>query len=167
MDKFTYLGSSVSSIENDINTWLAKAWTAIDKLSVIWKLELTDKIKCSFFFQAGVVLILLYGCTTWMLTKRLEKKLNSNYIRMLQAILNKSCTTTYHPSWKLSKLHVGHSWRSKDELISDVLLWTPTHDIGCSLEDLPGVMYDREGQRDLCWQHNMMMMMIYTYIYNG
>ena len=35
-DKFTYLGSSVSSTETDINMWLAKAWTAIDRLSVIW-----------------------------------------------------------------------------------------------------------------------------------
>ena len=23
--------------------------------------------------------------------------------------------------------HAGHCWRSRDELISDVLLWTPTH----------------------------------------
>ena len=30
VDKFTYLGSSVSSTETDINTWLAKAWTTID-----------------------------------------------------------------------------------------------------------------------------------------
>ena len=37
VDKFTYLGSSVSSTEKDINTQLAKAWTVIDKLSVIWK----------------------------------------------------------------------------------------------------------------------------------
>ena len=35
-------------------------------------------------------LILLYGCTTWTLTKRLEKKVDGNYSRMLQAILNKS-----------------------------------------------------------------------------
>ena len=42
------------------------------------------------FFQAAVVLILLYGCTTWTLTKRMEKKLDSNYTRMLRAILNKS-----------------------------------------------------------------------------
>ena len=33
VDKFTYLGSSVSSTENDINTWQAKTWTAIDWLS--------------------------------------------------------------------------------------------------------------------------------------
>ena len=37
VDKFAYLGSSVSSTENDINTQLAKAWSAIDRLSVIWK----------------------------------------------------------------------------------------------------------------------------------
>ena len=42
VDKFTYLGGSVSSTETDINTWLAKAWKAIDKLSVIWKSDLND-----------------------------------------------------------------------------------------------------------------------------
>ena len=50
---------------------------------------LTDKMKRSFF-QAAVVSIVLYGCTTWTLTKRLEKKLDGNYTRMLSAILNKS-----------------------------------------------------------------------------
>ena len=58
VDKFTYLGSSVSSTEKDIDTRLKKAWTAIDKLSIIWKSDLTDKMKRSFF-QAAVVLILL------------------------------------------------------------------------------------------------------------
>ena len=37
-----------------------------------------------------ITLILLYGCTTWTLTKRLEKKLDGNYTRILRAILNKS-----------------------------------------------------------------------------
>ena len=54
VDKFTYLGSSVSSTEKDIDTRLTKAWTANDRLS-----DLTDKIKRSFFMS-----ILLYGCTT-------------------------------------------------------------------------------------------------------
>ena len=89
VDKFTYLGSSVSSTENDIDTRLTKAWTAIDRLSIIWKSDLTDEMKRSFF-QAAVVSILLYGCTTWTLTKRLKKKLDGNYTRMLRAILNKS-----------------------------------------------------------------------------
>ena len=104
VDKFTYLGSSVSSTEKDVDTRLTKAWAAIDRLSIIWKSNLTDKMKRSFF-QAAVVSILLYGCTTWTLTKRLEKKLDGNYTRILRAILNKSkaptirSPTTYHENY--------------------------------------------------------------------
>ena len=49
VDKFTYLGSSVESTEEDIDTRLTKAWTAINRLSIIWKSDLTDKMKRSFF----------------------------------------------------------------------------------------------------------------------
>ena len=49
VEKFLYLGSSVSSTEKDINMRLKKAGTAIDRVSVIWKSNLTDKIKRSFF----------------------------------------------------------------------------------------------------------------------
>ena len=139
VDKFTYLGSGVSSTEKYIDTRLTKAWTAIDKLSVIWKSNLTDKMKRSFF-QATVVLILLYGSTTRTLTKRLEKKLDGNYTRMFRAILNKSWRQhpTKHqlyghlpPITKVIQVrrtrHVGHCWRSRDEFISDVLVWTPTY----------------------------------------
>ena len=45
VDKFTYLGSSVWSTEKDIDTQLTKAWTAINRLSIIWKSDLTDKMK--------------------------------------------------------------------------------------------------------------------------
>ena len=89
VDKFTYLGSSASSTEKYIDTRLTKAWTDIDRLSIIWKSDLTDKMKRSFF-QTAVTSILVYECSTWTLTKRLEKKLNGNYTRMLRAILNKS-----------------------------------------------------------------------------
>ena len=178
VDKFTYLGSSVSSIEEDINTRLTKAWTVIDRLSIIWKSDLTDKMKHSFF-QAAVVSILLYGCTTWTLTKRLKKKLDGNYTRILRAILNKSWRqhpTRHQLYGHLSPItkaiqvrrtrHAGHCWRSKDELISDVLLWTPAYgqakagrpartyiqllceDTGCNSEDLPKAMNDREKWRE-------------------
>ena len=178
VDKFTYLGSSVESTEKDIETGLTKAWTAINRLSIIWKSDLTDKMKRSFF-QAAVTSILLYGCTTWTLTKRLEKKLDGNYTRMLRAILNKSWQQhpTRHqlyghlpPITKTIQVrrtrHAGHCWRSRDELIRDVLLWIPTHgrakagrpartyiqqlceDTGCCPEDLPRAMNDREERRE-------------------
>ena len=178
VDKFTYLGSSASSTKNDIKMRLMRAWTAIDKLSIIWKSDLTDKIKRSFF-QAAVVSILLYGCTTWTLTKRLEKKLDGNYTRILWAILNKSWLQhpTRHqlyghlpPIKKTIQVrrtrHAGHCWRSRDELISDVLRWTPRYgrvkagwpartyiqqlceDTGCNPEDLRGAMNNREKWRE-------------------
>ena len=125
-----------------------------------------------------ILSILLYGCSTWMLTKSMEKKFDGNYTRMLQAILNKSWRQ--HPTKQqlyghpppISKAiqmrqtrHAGHCWRSKDELISDLLLWTPSQgwasieqpartylpqlcmDIECSLKDLLEVMEDRDEWR--------------------
>ena len=101
VDKFTYLGSSISSTENDINTQLAKAESAIDRLLVIWKSDQSNKIKHNFF-QATFVSLLLYGWTSWTLTNCMEKNLywhnpGSNIPK------NSSCTATYLPSLKPSK----------------------------------------------------------------
>ena len=125
-----------------------------------------------------MIVILLYRCTTWTLTKRLEKKLDGNCTRMLRAILNWSWRQ--HPTRQqleghlppITKTiqirrtrHAGHCWRSRDELIS-VLIWTPLHgrakarrpartyiqhlseDTGCSPEDLPDAMNNRERWRE-------------------
>ena len=111
IDQFTYLGSNISSNESDVITWLAKAWTAIDWLSIIWKSDCSNKIKQGFF-QTVAVSVLLYGCTSSTQTKCIEKNLDGNYTRMLRAVLNKSrkqhpqnsnCTATYLPSHKPSK----------------------------------------------------------------
>ena len=133
-----------------------------------------------------------------MLTKQLEKKLDSNCTRMLRAILNKSWKQHPRkqqlyghqpPIYKTIQIrqtrHLGHCWRSKDKLTSNVLQWAPSHsvgwptrtylqhlctDTGCSLKDLPDTMYDRqewwENQENLCSQHNIMMIYTYIYIYN-
>ena len=109
----------------------------------------------------------------------MEEKLDGNYTRILRAILNKSWRQ--HPTKQqldghlppITKTiqvrrtrHAGHCWRSKDELISDVLQWTPAHDqakagwqawtyiqqlcedTGYSPEDLPEAMNDREEWRE-------------------
>ena len=112
---------------------------------------------------------------------------------MLRAILNKSWRQhpTRHqlyghlpPITKTTQVrqtrHAGHCWRSKDELIRDVLLWTPAYgqakagrpartyiqqlceDTRCNPEDLPKAMNDREKWRERVrdiWGHDMMMMM--------
>ena len=106
----------------------------------------------------------------------MEKKLECNYTRMLRTILNKSCRQ--HPTKQqlyghlppITKTiqvkgsrHAGYCCRRRDEPISEILLWTPSHgqakagrpaktyiqhscaDTGYSFEDLPGAMEDREG----------------------
>ena len=132
------------------------------------------------FFQATIVSMMLYGCTTWTLTKRMKKKLDGNYTIILPAILNKSWRQ--HPTKQqlydhlppITKTiqirrtrHAGHCWRSRDEIISDVFLWTPSHDrakagwpartciqqpcedMECNPEDLPEAMYNRGRWREM------------------
>ena len=104
------------------------------------------------FLQAVAVSVLLYGGTTWTLTKRLENKLDGSCTRMLRAALNKSWKQ--HPTKKQLYGHLPPitqtirerseqdtldiSGESSDELISDVILWAPTyaHQSGSVDEDL-------------------------------
>ena len=80
-------------------------------------------------------------------------------------------------SW--SKL-AGHCWKSKDQIISDVFVRTPTHvhistrwlakayilqlfmETGCSQENLPKATGDRDGWREnqeiLCYQNDFMIL---------
>ena len=156
VDKFTY-----QRTEKDIDTRLTKTLPAIYRRSIIWKSD-------------------------------------GNYTRMLRATLNKSwrqhptrhqlyghlppITKTIQVRWTR---HEGRCCRSRDELISDVLLWTPTYghakagrpdrtyiqqhceDTGCSLEDLPEAMNDREkrgsGISVLAARHDDIYIYIYIY----
>ena len=130
-------------------------------------------MKCSFF-QAAVVLILLYGCTTWTLTKWL-KKLDGNYTRMLRAILNKSWRqhpTRHqlygHPPPITKTIQVRQTRHASDtageaKTNSSVMysnglakagrpartyIQQLCEDTGCSPEYLPEAMNDREKWRE-------------------
>ena len=84
--------------------------------------------------------ILQYGCTTWTIIKHIDKKLGDNYTRMLRAILNKSWRQQptkqqlyghLPPITKIIQVrrtrHARHCWRSRDELIIDIIPWTSSH----------------------------------------
>ena len=119
-----------------------------------------------------------YQCLIYGLSITIQS-FTQNYTRMLRAILNKSWRQhpTKHqlyghlpPIMKTVQVrwtrHAGHCWRSREELISDVLLWTPTYgraeagrpartyiqqlceDTGCSPEDLLEAMNDRGKGRE-------------------
>ncbi|CAM1310307.1 Uncharacterised protein r2_g2061 [Pycnogonum litorale] len=174
VEDFRYLGSYIATTAQDVNIRLGKAWGALNQLNKIWKSNLPDNLKRNFF-RATVESVLVYGSVSWILTTQMEKKIDGAYTRMLRSALNRSWKD--HPTNKelygnippISKSikqqrmrFVGHCWRSKEELIGDVLLWKPSYgkqsagrpkktyidqmmdDTGCRLEELPNAMEDRE-----------------------
>ena len=42
VDKFTYISSNISSTENDVIIPQTKAWTAINRLLIIWKFAFSE-----------------------------------------------------------------------------------------------------------------------------
>ena len=134
------------------------------------------KLICTILFWCARRLFL----NSYKWYKKTDAPFDGNYTRMLRAILNKSWRQhpTRHqlygnlpPIMKTIQVrrtrHAGHCWRSKDELVSDILLWTPTYgqakagrpartyiqqlceDTGCNQEDLPEAMNDREKWREM------------------
>ena len=107
-----YLGSSVSSTDNYINTRLEKSWTAIDWLSVIWKSDLTDKIKRCFSKERSCRYCYIDALRgRWLNVWR--KSLTATTQECCELYWtspggntpqNSSCTATHYPSRKLPKL---------------------------------------------------------------
>ena len=98
IDQFTYLGSNISSTERDVSIHIEKAWTAIDRLSIIWKSDRFDRIKqdffsncCSVSFIVGInsIVSFIVGINSIVSNETSgKKKLKDNYTRMLHAFLN-------------------------------------------------------------------------------
>ena len=102
--------------------------------------------------------------------RQLHKNAASNIEQVMEATPHKAPYGHLPPITKTIQVrrtrHAGHCWRSRDELISDVLLWTLSYgrtkaerrartyiqqlceDTGCSPEDLPEAMNDREMWRE-------------------
>ena len=92
----------------------------------------------------------------------LHKNTKCCFEQLLEAAPNKTSTHTSCLTQVRRKRYVDHCKRSKAELITDVLLWTPKYgcacvsqvattytfqfcaDTGCSLQDLPRVMDNRD-----------------------
>ena len=125
MDKFTYQGCDVSSTDKDINTRLANPSTGIDKLSVIWKSDLSDETKRSFFSKQ-------WSCQYFYMDAphgRRPSVLRNSLTAIAQEYCklywtksggsipqNSNSMATYHPSGKPSKLDEQDIWDSAGEI---------------------------------------------------
>ena len=135
----------MSHLLKGINTCLVKVWTAIDKLSIIWKSDLSNKI--GFLLSCGCDDI-----TIWMHHMDANKMYRENYTRLLRAILNKSRKqhlTKQQLYWHLPPIsktiqarwtrHVEHYWRSKNKIVT--FFYGPLHMDVSVLADLQELIY--------------------------
>ena len=90
------------------------------------------------FFNTVAMLALLYGCTSWTLMKCLEK--SKNYTRILHVGFNKSWKQQLYGHLPPISQNIPVRWtrhagycRSKDNLMSSIIQWTPTHGQKCWL----------------------------------
>ena len=146
------------------------AWSACNEMHQIWTSQLPKPLKLEIF-RASVEPILLYGSQTWTLSKKLEKRLDGTYTRLLMRAQNLSwkrhppISDIYGNLPRVSTLvrsrrvqFAGHCYRAKNEVISSLLLWKSSsvrargrklsfpfsRDTSISTEDLGTVMLDRD-----------------------
>ena len=139
VNDFKYLGSWVKSTEQDIKVKKALTWKACNKLTKIWNSTLSRHLKIRLF-QATVESVLLYGCETWTINKKIRKSLDGCYTRMLRSALNVSWKThmtnreLYGDIPQItSKItarrlqFAGHCKRAKGRTVSELVTWRPMH----------------------------------------
>ena len=185
----------VPYISNNLIKHQSFVYTPLNHQTVLFKTFQLSWCTVFVCAQLNVKTVLFQTCTWfcsfWLLDRTLSgsptlgqgvpcsDKLDVNYTRMLRAILNRS--RRQHPTKRQLYDHLpsitktiqvrrtrraGHCWRSRDELIRDVLLWTPTYgqakagrlartyiqqlceDMGCIPEDQPEAMNDGEKWRE-------------------
>ena len=99
VDKFTYLGSTLSRvvhIDDEVNARIAKASAAFGRLrESIWDrsgIRLETKLKV---YRSVVLPTLLYACETWTVYQRHAKRLNHFYTSCLRELLKIKCKTGF------------------------------------------------------------------------
>ena len=134
VEDYKYLGAYISSSEKDFATRNGMAWSACNDMHKIWSSQLSNNLKVKIF-RATIEPILLYGSETWTLSRKLEKRLDGTYTRLLRRAQNLSWKS--HPSIaqiynKLPRVSslvkyrraqfAGHCFRADSKVISSLLL---------------------------------------------
>ena len=134
VDKFTYLGSTLSRvvyIDDEVNARIAKASAVFDRLrGCIWDrsgIGFDTKLKV---YRSVVLPTLLYACGTWTVYQRHAKRLNHFHISCLRkllkikwqdripdtVVLKRAGMQSVHTLLKLAQLRwTGHVNRMPDE----------------------------------------------------
>ena len=152
----------------------AKAWTAIDRLLIIWKSDLSDKIKRDFFQVHGginTIVSMHHIDTDKMHREKAKQELHKNATSYVEQILETTPhkTTAERPLTSHLSNHTSKIYRTLLEKQGQIYKWCSPMDpftwpwqcwltsknlqqfcvdTGCNLEDLLGVLDDRDGWKE-------------------
>ena len=128
----------MASSEKDFEIRKAMAWSACNKLKLIWSSKLSRNLKIRLF-KATVESVLLYNSETWTVSKTMQRRIDGCYTRMLRMALNvswKDKLTNEDLYQKLPPVSQvirerrlrlsGHCVRHSEELAHNLVLWEPT-----------------------------------------
>ena len=144
VDKFTYLGSTLSRvvhIHDEVNARIAKASAAFGRLrGSIWDrsgIRLDTKLKVQVY-RSVVLPTLLYACETWTVYQRHAKRLNHFHASCLRKlvkitwqdripdtdVLERAWMQSIHTLLKLAQLRwTGYVTRMPDECLPKKILY--------------------------------------------
>ena len=153
VEDLKYLGAWVDSSEKYVKIRIAQAWRTCHQMRNIWNSKLSRKFKIRLMIE------------TWTLTNSLLKKLDGTYTKILRMVLNIHWTHTikneilYVTLERLSKKirrrilkFAGHFLQREDEVVSDLVLWQPTH--GTRSRGRPPDSYIKTLERDTGLREN-------------
>ena len=157
---FKYLGSWVDNSYKDLKVRKALAWSALHKMDTIWNSILSRRSKINLF-RATVESVLLYGCETWTLNKKMNKSLDGCCTRMLRKVQDISWKQhltnieLYNGLPKISDVirgrrlkFAGHSYRQYGDPVSELVLWQPKHGTrkrGCPAKTFTDILKEDTG----------------------
>ena len=129
----------IDSSAKDLKIRKVLSWRTCHQRRNIWKSTLSRKMKLRPM-HTTVESVLRYGCENWSLTKTLLKQLDGTYTRILRMILNVHWSQKFTNEvlyGAIEKVSIkircrcikfaGHCLRRDYEVVSDLVLWEPTH----------------------------------------
>ena len=126
LDQFTYHGTNISSIDSNVSICIEKAWSVIDRLSIIWKSEARI---LSNFRHISTIVWLHYLDSNKTLREKARWELHKDAACCFEQVLDAAPykTTPVPPLTSHLSNYLNHCKRSRNGRISDILLWIPTH----------------------------------------
>ena len=170
---------SIDSSEKYVKIRKTQVWITYHQMRNIWNSKLSRKFKIRLMISCNIATVesvLLYGCETWTLTNSLLKKMDGTNTQILRMVLNIHWTnkikneTLYGTIERLSNTirrrrlkFAGHCLRREDEVVSDLVMWQPTH--GTRRRGRPPDSYIKTLERDTGLRENYLLQ-LYLYLMN-